>query len=438
MKVQEILEKARINFKPGVPDILFKKVGGQCSVPRCNRPTSGPFIELGDAANMGVACHIFSAAKDGPRGRGGMDEEFIKSERNGIWCCQYHASLIDKKKGIDYPAPTLFAWKKLAEARVLKKMNDMPSPLGWVESIELSRFPTPFGSNPKVVLSRYTLLTGRNGSGKTALLEAAAAICNSKYLDRLAGSFTRVDGKKVGVRIDSKTIYTTVDRFSKELYVVADDFVIRRKEGNTPCLLPPGDIEVIFCSEKDAGKRSNEDDVGFLTRALNVDVSAFRELLDIGLSNFIDGTLSLRDAMEEDDLGDLRLRRNEYGEPMKELVLTRTSRGETYDVTYDALSTSEQGLLLIALSITKAREVAKQKLTLLAIDGLAINFDAGNFEKLLRALREEDFQVVVTLPPIRQDSITEVVDGDRKLRDLEYLNDWTLQQIGVERSAWAD
>lgn len=132
--------KKRLDFNKGVPDILYKQAGGRCSVPRCNNPTMGPYYDHEGAVNMGVACHIYSASENGPRGWGGKDPEFIKSEKNGIWCCQYHATLIDKKKGKDYPANVLFAWKKLAEARTLKNMNDTPSPLGWVESIEFTEF----------------------------------------------------------------------------------------------------------------------------------------------------------------------------------------------------------------------------------------------------------------------------------------------------------
>ena len=378
---------------------------------------------------MGVACHIYSAAQDGPRGRGDKDEAFIKSEENGIWCCQYHAALIDKRKGIDYPAPMLFAWKKLAEARTLKKMNDTPSPLGWVDSIEFSRRRPAGRPNSKISLSKSTIITGMNGSGRTALLEAAAAICNSKYFNRVASSYTISNGKKIGVKIEANIIYSTVDALSKELNITADNFVIKRKEYGISRLLPPGDIEVIFCSEDDSIKRKSEDDINFLMRALNVDESALREIVELKPYPLIDGDGRFRNEMDEDDFGNTHPLYNEYGKQRVELVLTRVMHGETFDVTYTCLSSSEQYRLLLSLSITKAREVAKQKLTLLAIEVLAINFDEGNFSNLLRVLSREDFQVLVSLPPYREKSITEAVDGNRRLRDLDYLRDWTLQKI---------
>ncbi|MGZ4925328.1 MAG: hypothetical protein ACXV4B_02620 [Halobacteriota archaeon] len=426
---QKILDKARIDFKSGVPEVLFRSVNAQCSVPRCKKPTTGPFAELVESVNMGVACHIYSAAAGGPRGQGGKSKSFIESAENGIWCCQYHAALIDKKKGNDYPAATLFAWKNLAEARVRKQMNDIPSPLGWVESIE---YLTPHRSNlppPKIQLSRYTILTGANGSGKTSLLEAAAAICNSKYFDRIASAYTVVSGMKVGVTVEAKATYTTVDTFSKEIHIAANNFVIRRKDGKLPCLLPPGDIEVIFCSEEDARKRDDEDDFRFLMRALNVDASALRELIDIGPSVFLTGQLSLQHEIEEDEHQNKRIRCDDYGNEFFEIVLTRVTGGQTFDVAYNGLSSSEKRRLLLALSLTKAREVAKQKLTLLAIEYLANNFDEKNFENLLTSLKQEDFQVLISMPPVRETTITEVVDERKQLKNLHYLEDWTLREL---------
>lgn len=235
--------------------------------------------------------------------------------------------------------------------------------------------------------------------------------------------------KKVGVKIEAKTIYSTVDDFSKEVHIVADNFIIRRRVGNAPCLLPPGDIEVIFISEDDSRKREGEDDIRFLMRALNVDLSVLRELIEIGQADFFDGKLHLQVEMEEDEYGNIKARCDEYGDEFYELVLTRTRSGKNFDVSYNGLSTSEQGRLLLALAITKAREVAKQRLTLLIVECLAINFDENNFKKLLTALHAEDFQVLITIPPIREETIIEVDAGENKLKDLDYLRDWTLREL---------
>ncbi|MEW3947073.1 hypothetical protein QOZ26_30355, partial [Pseudomonas aeruginosa] len=107
--------------------------------------------------NMGVACNIYSAAEDGPRGRGGQTDAFIGSEKNGIWCCSAHASLIDKKKGNEFPFTVLFAWKELAEARIRKLLDDVPSPLGWVDAIEFSEYENLINP-PRITLSRNTLI----------------------------------------------------------------------------------------------------------------------------------------------------------------------------------------------------------------------------------------------------------------------------------------
>jgi hypothetical protein len=133
--------------------------------------------------------------------------------------------------------------------------------------------------------------------------------------------------------------------------------------------------------------------------------------------------------MEEDDSGMIYPRCDEWGKPFKELTLTRTVNGQTNTVTYNGLSTSEQRRLLIALLITKAREVASQKLTLLAIEVLANNFDEKNFEHLLRVLRAEDFQAVVSLPPPLHSKVVEIIDGAKLLRRLDYLQDWRLCEV---------
>ncbi len=259
----------RIEFAANVPDLLYKLAGGRCSVPRCRNPTMGPFYGRDGAVNMGVACHIYSASRNGPRGHGGKDREFICSERNGIWCCQYHAALIDKSDGIDYPAGVLFQWKKLAEARTRKQMNDSPSALGWVDSIKFTSFLSR-KQLPIVHLSRCTIIWGPSASGKTSLLEIAASINQSKYADRFNG--TRKlggDGKYYPVTVSATVVYSTVDTLSKEVNLEISGQELKRAEGTTPCLLPPGDLEIIYCSTTDCYRRQHEDDIDFMMRVLN-------------------------------------------------------------------------------------------------------------------------------------------------------------------------
>lgn len=421
-------DNGRIDFRPGVPETLFKKAGGRCSVPRCKNPTMGPFFQRDDAVNMGVACHIYSASENGPRGRGGKDPEFIRSENNGIWCCEYHSPLIDKANGCDYPADVLFAWKALAEARTLKQMNDIPSPLGWVESIEFTQFPG-LKQLPKIMLSRRTLMTGRNCCGKSSLMQAAASITHSKYADRFSGA-------KYGIlqseSFCAKIIYSTVDALSKEILLEINGLEIARSEGVIPYLLPPGDIEVIYCSEADRRKLDHEDDVDYLMRALNVDKSALFALAKIGSGPLLPGKITFERAMLYDDETEVETPRSKQdGDAYYELRFKkRGSQGEP--LPFVNLSTSEQGRIIIDLLIIKAREVSKQRLTILLIENLSINFDEINFELLLRVLSMEDFQIVVLLPPAREKDILDKTQEKPMLKELDYLKFWQLFVVGVE------
>jgi len=417
----------RIDFLSGVAETLYKRAGGRCSVPRCKNPTMGPFKENEGAVNMGVACHIYSASENGPRGWDGKSEKFISSAENGIWCCQYHASLIDKKKGNDYPASVLFLWKKLIETRVMKEMNDFPSPLGWVDTIEFTTF-LNYVIRPKLKLSRYTLIFGENCVGKTVLLEMAAAISNSKYANRFNG--TRIKNKNgdyIPAVFEAEVVYTTVDYPSKEINLKIDNGQLFRVENNINCLLPPGDLEVIYSSDKDRIRLTDEDDIDYMMRILNVDKSALFSITSIGTKALFSGEVIFEHA-EEDDEENWDETYPKYkgdGEPYYELMFKPKNKDDF--ISFNCLSSSEKGMLILDLQITKAKEIAKQRLTLLLIEDLAIVFDKNNFQKLLQVLEKEDFQVVVSIPPYRASSIIE----NNKLKNLEYLKQWKLETIGV-------
>lgn len=81
--------------------------------------------------------------------------------------------------------------------------------------------------------------------------------------------------------------------------------------------------------------------------------------------------------------------------------------------------------------LLKFKQGADSSLTLLLIEGLSINFDSNNFEALLRQLSNEEFQVVVTLPPARERELLSVDDsGQKALQRLDYLESWRLAIVG--------
>ncbi len=118
---------ARDEFSPASKRIIVQRANNRCVVPGCVNPTSGPGKTSEEAANLGMVSHIYSAAKDGPRGRNGLSASQIKHPDNGVLCCRQHGTLIDTNQGGAYPAALLQGWKRLQEASVKRAMDGQPT-----------------------------------------------------------------------------------------------------------------------------------------------------------------------------------------------------------------------------------------------------------------------------------------------------------------------
>ncbi|QEI05530.1 hypothetical protein FXN63_06510 [Pigmentiphaga aceris] len=416
----------RWDFLSGVPLDLFKRANGKCSLPRCNNSTAAPAEVDSSAINMGKAAHIYSASEDGPRGRGGKNEAFIRSAENGLWCCAVHGDLIDKKGGKEFAAEKLFNWKKLVEARARKQVDQVPSPRGWVDVIELTLLPFAVSAKLQIKLSRFNLLHGPSNSGKSVLLELAASITNSHNARRM---LSQSQGPRAASNLPTwsgKVLYTTVDVLDKVVQLDIDAGHFRRREGSTPCLLPPGDIEVILCSSNDAEQRTDEDDVEFLMRLLNIDHSTVHALLSLAVGKLLPGKYRIAQGYEDNEHGtDVQLRFKINGKPHFELQF---SDGNSW-LPLSSLSKSSTDKVILDLFIAKAREVAKQRLTLFLVDGISFNFDEPNYQNLLNTIAAEEFQAVLCLPPRQEQFLLEKREGLLRLKDVAHLRSWDLIQL---------
>ncbi|RQH06166.1 hypothetical protein [Paraburkholderia dinghuensis] len=415
----------RINFKAKVTSVIRDRADGKCSVPRCKNPTRGPAANSSGSVNLGMACHIYSASPDGPRGWGDKDENFIGSAENGLWCCQLHGSVIDKNEGEGYPVEVLFAWKALAEARATKLINDVPSPLGWVDTVELLRLA---GAKrlPELKLWRYTLVAGVHLTGQTSLMQAAAAVTHSEYVQRFAT--TKFDTVPAEPSFTARVTYSTVDTVDKWVDVETRGSLIVRTEKDRKCLLPPGDIEVVYAEDSELKSLDHEDDLDFLTRLLRVDRSALfaiAEAMDVRLAPerlyFREGVLT-----DDEEPERTRTRYKPDGERYVEAYVRRSFGTETYSVVFNGLSTSEKGRLIVALLIAKARRISEERLTLLIVEDPISNFDKSNFLLLLNVIKDQPFQAIVCIPKFRYSDITIKGAEGVSLQPLDELEPWRL------------
>ena len=127
----------RIEFSPAVKRSLSERAGQHCSLPLCNKPTTGPDQTPTLTMRIGMAAHIHSASPGGPRGQDDLSDTELGSEDNGIWVCRDHGTTIDANRGVSYPPETLRAYKELHFARIIQEQQGVAVKVGWFHKIEL-------------------------------------------------------------------------------------------------------------------------------------------------------------------------------------------------------------------------------------------------------------------------------------------------------------
>ncbi len=107
------------DFTKTVKAQLANEAGNLCSMPDCQRPTSGG----GFGNPIGEAAHIHASSPDGPRGNIDLPTEFLSSRENGIWvCCNCHGLIDNPQLLHKYPPDTLKKIKNSAIARATERV----------------------------------------------------------------------------------------------------------------------------------------------------------------------------------------------------------------------------------------------------------------------------------------------------------------------------
>ena len=242
-------------------------VNHQCSAPLCKNPAHG--TGDGSTINGGTACHIYSAAENGPRGRGGLTPKELADVDNGLWCCAYHGRIIDANQGASFPAVQLQMWKRLAEGRVRRAMSVEYAELGWIHEFNLE-VETHAGQHWRVsrTLQKNNIISESSGVGKSLLLEALASISQGDHARRLCcfPAYT--------VQVQ----YETLTRESRAETSARAGGPIHRKIGGKECAIAPPDIAILYLNPNDNEHIGDRFGVKRLTRLLNVDESTLHAL----------------------------------------------------------------------------------------------------------------------------------------------------------------
>lgn len=431
-------KEKRIDFTDKVKYQMAQRVNHQCSIPRCTNPASAPNLyDDNQSVNMGTACHIYAAKSTGPRGQADKNPEYIGSVENGIWCCNYHGSRIDKFRGKEFTPDTLFMWKRLAEARVNRISSGYNYPYGYIDSIEIlkSEKPSIYPEQlPKINLSAHNILHSLQNSGQSTLLEFISCVGRDKFLNRWqqASSSTTLHAKIAYSMLDNNIDYK----------IQLENTKFQRLSNNTLEYTPPNDIEITYI---DLFKSARENIIKHILDFLNIDLSTLDLILENLNANPEDALFPatysriIQQIDDKDNEGTVINKIDNDGEPCFTLNLIFSRNGETLNFPYEAFSTTEQIRILLSIIFSKAKLSAKDKPTLLIIASRGFGLDLVYLTKMLNILRRLGCQTILEAPwkyaKIFDSKITNTALPD--LESIHYQSSDEVQNFYNELEFWS-
>lgn len=363
----------RIEFTASTKRILASRAGYQCSHPECDMITIGPGDKSDQISSVGEAGHIYSAAKNGPRGQNGLSEHDLKSVNNGIWLCKTHARLVDVNKGHGFTASQLISWKLLHEEAIKRKQGRIRRNVGWISKIIIISSPI-FKDHSVINLGKVTLIeSSRNCAGKTAICEWLSVLGSGNSPRRWIPS--RGKDIKFCINVFMPENHEVSVSIEKNSYNMRIDGV------DSPfCSLP---FKSFFFGNEifEVQNRNDLRESEYLCRALCVDINTLTKLFGrVGLSEY--SKVRKIELIKTDDPNDVEC----------------TLRGRDFTTSMNAMSGGETNSILFELLIAKIQSYAEFTPLILFIESAETSFDPSLIRHYLDFLNSSEisFQTIVT------------------------------------------
>lgn len=401
----------RVEFTKKTKDILAGRAGYQCSHPQCSTITIGPGEKEGETSSIGEASHIYSAAKNGPRGQCGLTEEQLKSPENGIWLCKSHARLVDTNNGDGFTASQLISWKKLHEEFIKHHQGRIYNKLYWISKLSIADSPL-FQDAISIEFAKITIIeSNSNGVGKTAICEWLSSVSSINRLERW------VNCKKLNIEIDLHTPE------SHSIKVSIGSGRVSYRVDNFEITSSPFPFTCYFF------------DFNYLTRKYNKTsdfIAEFANISPVLLENIFDcvngnnkGILkSIRFATHED----LEQESEQEQEQEQEQDVYCMIQGNDFYLPFENLTKSEKTRVLLDVIIASLNERSKYTPILLFIEMNETFLSKESFKPYIERLNsiETSFQTVVTT---HSNILNECSLGFPRYELIKGINTSTLRKI---------
>lgn len=358
----------RENFRKKIRDLIAKRAGYFCSYPGCNTLLIGPSNDANKYTELGECAHIFSASKEGPRGRGHLKDEDLCKVENGIYLCKKHHKIIDSS-GEDYSSDVLLQYKNRHEFFISAKLGNLQYPLMWIEKINIVN--SPVFKNLNINLGKLTLLHGPNGSGKSMIMEILAAIFSKKI-------YQRWDENKFLIKIKMDNPIT------KEVTIEIKNKIISYYTNSNDLPFFPYDLDLIYIRSNDDKLKPEKDNINYIANFLNLSRDLIRTIIK---------TTGVKHGLRTKKIFVTTIRRKPY---KIEKLLVDFDDKVNWD--FDICSYSEKSSIILDIILSYAINLSKFKPVLLLIDWLGFHqFDPILKEKYLKFINENSyhFQTII-------------------------------------------